>query len=211
MNIAVAGRPLEKIVYNSKTYIAVDYYSESSYKIPVEDESPFGEIERQLWPCTPFQVHVKSNQAVSDHFVVIVRLDGLEVAKGCIAKSDESILFQGIQGRLGCNLDLKELCFSPPRPRKKASPNSYDPADKVSLERQAELGSIIIEIHKANLIGTENTYIGPHMVSFSNANKEVGTLLTLFPLWYCIEYHRGDLQDCRSASVTAASRCIIRY
>ena len=173
MQITVADRPLEEVEHKSKTYIAVDYNSEVSYKIPVEDESPFGEIERQDWPFTPFKILVKSNSTEAEYMFLCVRLDGTDAVQTFMTRDQRSITLTGIQGRLGNNSDLKEFCFSPPRPRKKISPNPLDSADKISPKRLSELGSIIVDIYKVHLLRTENTFVRSSPVNFSDASKEV--------------------------------------
>jgi hypothetical protein len=203
--ISVANKPLEEFEHNAKTYVVVDYKSDVSYHIPVEDESPFGEMERQNWPFTPFRINIKSHCPVPDYLSATVRLDGVKAAQHIVDGNKSSLEFQGIQGRIGFDSDLKEFCFSPPRPRKRIQPTNFDPEDKVSAQRLSELGSIVVEIHKVQKHSSREEYISSNPVFFSDANKQVLARFSISKLLF--PHGNNDLQDCKAASATAASRC----
>ena len=75
--ICVADQPLKEIHHNGKVYVVTEYDTPVSYKVWVEDESPFGEVERQYWPLTPFEVLVMFHKPLADRLCVTIRIDGV--------------------------------------------------------------------------------------------------------------------------------------
>jgi hypothetical protein len=171
VNILVAGQPIKEIQYGGKIYVVTEYDTSASYKVWVEDESPFGEVEGQHWPFTPFELLVTYHAAIAEYFCVKVRIDGVDACMKFIRGTEHSIRIKGFQGILGNDRDMKEFCFSPPRPVKKS--REHDPKDKITSERLLDLGSIVITIHKATLHCVENIVIDGSAVNFAEANKEV--------------------------------------
>ncbi len=70
---------------------------------------------------------------------------------------------------------MKEFCFSPPRPVKKLQSGEHDPNDKIASERLLDLGSVVITIHKADFLRSENVVKDAQAVTFAEANKKVIT------------------------------------
>jgi hypothetical protein len=175
--ILVADQPLKEIQHVGKIYVVTEYDTPVSYTVWVEDESPFGEVERQHWPFTPFEVLVTSHQPVqlarADYLCVTIRLDGVEAARKIVPGTERSICFKGIQGSLGDDLDLKQFCFSLPRPVKKLRSGVHDPNDKIASERLQDLGSVVVTIRKATLLHSKEVVRGACAVNFADANKKV--------------------------------------
>ncbi len=155
-----------------------------SYKLWVEDESPYGEIERQYWPYTPFEVMVTSHNPEIEYFQAKVRIDGLEAS---LKYSKGSVLIKGFQGSMGSNANTREFCFSPPRPAKKRRTGEQDRNDKIAAERLCDLGSIVVTIRKSKLTHTEEIMQKTRSVNYAEANKEV-YLLFRFQLLLSIAF-----------------------
>jgi hypothetical protein len=176
--ICVSDQPMREIHHGGKIYVVTEYDTPVSYKVWVEDESPFGEVERQYWPFTPFEVLVMSHKPLADWLCVTIRIDGVDASLKIVQGTEQSIRFQGIQGTLGDDADLKQFCFSPPRPVKKLRSGEHDPNDKIASERLLDLGSVVVSIRKATLSHSDEVVRGACAVNFADANKKVKKFTT---------------------------------
>jgi hypothetical protein len=211
--ILVADQHLKEIQYGGKIYVVSEYDTAVSYTVWVEDESPFGEVERQYWPFTPFEVLVMFHKPVqpADAFCVTIRIDGVDASQKFVRGNEQSIRFRGFQGALGFDADLKEFCFSPPRPVKKLRSGAHDPNDKIASERLLDLGSVVVTIQKATLTHSQDVVKDSCAVNFADANKKVYISPPSHHRSRKIVAERcfdkqNSLQDCKAAGSTAAAR-----
>ena len=199
----MADRILEEYEHQGKTYVIADYDTEVSYKEWVEDETPYGEIERQHWPFTPFKVVFKSHTPAPDYHCVRVHVDGVVAARMMVEGSAKELELRGFQGSLGSDWSLKEFCFSPPRPKKKTKTGDWDSADQISADRLDQLGSIVVTVHRVQRLRSEDHHFEAAPVTFVDANKKV---CRPDPPESITCLMRCALQDCNRVSATAAAR-----
>ncbi|KAK3589956.1 hypothetical protein CHS0354_034978 [Potamilus streckersoni] len=156
-SILVGGQPIPEYEKDGTYYAESNLFTPFSYRQPVE-EIVGGEVERQAWPVTPYQICIEATPQ-TPHCFYRVFLDGQKV-ESLSVKPGKIRLVKGFRD----GTTVKEFLFSLPR-------FARDEDDRMDSQCCTRIGLIEVECYNAVYKNTKRIEMTRKM-TFDQANKK---------------------------------------